>query len=75
MQGSTLDDLAGFIRDRMEAATRDKAIYDRNHARLNGQLLQGELNMGGAVLAWIERRHAGDDVMTGEDDDPEAAGE
>lgn len=40
----------------MAAAAADKALYDRSGARLNGQLLQGELNMGAAVLTWLERR-------------------
>lgn len=43
----------------MEGAARDKVLYDRGGARLNGQLLQGEMNMGTAVLAWIERAQAG----------------
>lgn len=59
MQPSLPDELVAFIRDRMAAAARDKVLYDRNGARLNSQLLQGEINMGTAVLTWLERRHAG----------------
>jgi hypothetical protein len=58
MQASLVDDLTAFIRARMEAATRDKLLYDRNGARLNGQLLQGEINMGTAILAWLQKRGA-----------------
>jgi len=56
MPASLLDDLATFVRTRMDAAARDKILYERNGARLNGQLLQGEINMGAAVLAWLERQ-------------------
>jgi hypothetical protein len=59
MEPSLLDELETFIRTRMEAATRDKALYERNGARLNAQLLQGEINMGTAVLDWLSRRRAG----------------
>ncbi len=65
---SPLDDLEAFLRARMTAAAQDKAIYDRNQARLNSQLLQGELNMGTAVLAWLERQRAG---AAATDDEPE----
>jgi hypothetical protein len=68
---TSLDELAALIRARMAAAARDKLLYDRDGARLNGQLLQGEINMGTAVLAWIERARTG--VATtadaGEDED------
>lgn len=60
MQASLSDTLSAFIRARMAAAARDKALYDRNGARLNGQLLQGEINMGTAVLAWLEAQRGGD---------------
>lgn len=59
MERSLLDELEAFIRARMEAAARDKALYERNGARLNAQLLQGEINMGTAVLDWLSRRRAG----------------
>ena len=75
MQASVLDELARFIRARMEAAAQDKAIYDRNGARLNGQLLQGELNMGTAVLAWLDRQRAGEETAEVEDEEPEVTGE
>ncbi len=64
-------ELEAFIRARMAAAERDRALYDRNQARLNSQLLQGELNMGTAVLAWIERRTA----TSGEEGEAEEASE
>ena len=70
MQASLLDNLAAFIRGRMEQAALDKTLYDRNGARLNGQLLQGEINMGAAVLAWLDRRRAGADEAA-EDEEPE----
>ena len=75
MQASALDELTGFIRARMEAAAQDKAIYDRNGARLNGQLLQGELNMGTAVLAWLERRRAGEEAPEAEDEEADTTEE
>ncbi len=65
---SPLDDLEAFLRARMTAAAQDKAIYDRNHARLNSQLLQGELNMGTAVLAWLERQRAGEAAVNAEEE-------
>jgi hypothetical protein len=60
MEPSLLDELEAFIRARMGAAARDKALYERNGARLNAQLLQGEINMGTAVLDWLSRRRAGE---------------
>ncbi len=68
-----LDELETFLRARITAATQDKAIYDRNHARLNSQLLQGEINMGTAVLSWLERQRAGADSATAEDEPEPAA--
>ena len=67
----TFDDLAAFIRARMGAAARDKVLYDRSGARLNAQLLQGEMNMGTAVLAWIERAQAGAPAAEAEAEDDE----
>ena len=54
-----LAELEVLIRDRMRLAMRDKVLFERESARLNGQLLQGEINMGVAVLSWIERLRAG----------------
>ena len=69
------DDLVAFIRARMEAAAVDKAIYERNGARLNGQLLQGEINMGNAVLTWLEKQRTGVAETEAEDEeDVDAAG-
>lgn len=76
MSSTSLDELAEFVRRRMDLAVKDKAIYLRNGARLNEQILQGELNMGGAVLTWIERAQAGA-AATADDDaeDNDEAGE
>ncbi len=73
MQPALIDNLVAFIRERMEAAARDKALYERDGARLNSQLLQGEINMGAAVLAWLQRQQTGlpateDEEETGEAD-------
>jgi hypothetical protein len=68
-----IDDLTAFIATRMGAATRDKAMYDRNGARLNGQLLQGEINMGTAVLAWLEKARAGASPAVEEEEEAEEA--
>jgi hypothetical protein len=67
-----LDALEALVRERMRAALADKAAFERDGQRLNSQLMQGELNMGSAVLAWIERtrRGAGADVE-GDDEEPE----
>jgi hypothetical protein len=54
-----LDDLAAFVRGRVRLATKDKALFERDGQRLNSQLMQGEINMGTAVLVWIERRRTG----------------
>jgi hypothetical protein len=71
MNATILDDLTGFIRARMDAAARDKLLYDRNNARLNSQILQGEINMGTAILAWLEKARQGEIAAT--DDEDEAA--
>jgi hypothetical protein len=58
----TADDLIAIealVRERMRAALNDKTAYERDGQRLNSQLMQGELNMGSAVLAWIEQRRGG----------------
>jgi hypothetical protein len=71
-----LDDLAAFLQTRMDAAARDRLLYGRDGARFNAQLLQGELNMGAAVLAWIERARAGTESGgESEELDDEAAGD
>lgn len=63
-----LDALEALVRDRMRAAALDKAAFERDGQRLNSQLMQGELNMGAAVLAWIERRRHGAPVDAEEED-------
>lgn len=75
MQAGLLDDLSAFVRARMAAAARDKALYDRDGARLNGQLLQGEINMGTAVLAWLDRQRPGDQAAADDEDDAEVISE
>ncbi|MFN8559850.1 MAG: hypothetical protein U0531_21700 [Dehalococcoidia bacterium] len=70
MTNAQLDDLIAYIRTRSEAAARDKRLYDRNGARLNAQLLQGEINMGAAVLTWIAAARAGA-APTEQDDEDE----
>lgn len=54
-----LGDLEAFVRGRLRLAAHDKALFERDGQRLNSQLMQGEINMGSAVLAWIERRRQG----------------
>lgn len=54
-----LAELEALVRERMRLAMRDKALFERDGARLNSQLLQGEINMGAAVTSWIERLRAG----------------
>ena len=72
MTSSLIDDLTAFIRSRMAAAAEDKLLYERNGARLNAQVLQGEINMGTAVLTWLERAQAGQ--AAGEPEDEEREG-
>lgn len=67
-----LNVLARIVRERMERAAGDKALFERHGQRLNSQLMQGELNMGTAVLAWIERQQ-GQDVPEPELDEEEPA--
>lgn len=71
MQSSLVVELSAFIRARVAAAAEDKLLYDRNGARLNGQLLQGEINMGTAVLAWLEKQQAGPAAAEDEDEEGE----
>jgi hypothetical protein len=54
-----LAEIETLVRERMRMAMRDKVLYERDGARLNGQLLQGEINMGAAVISWIERLRQG----------------
>lgn len=64
--------LEASVRERMRLALTDKAAFERDGQRLNSQLMQGELNMGRAVLGWIERQRAGADAapLTVDDDEP-----
>lgn len=57
-----MDDLSAIeqlVRERMRAALADKSAFERDGQRLNSQLMQGEINMAAAVLAWIERLRQG----------------
>jgi hypothetical protein len=69
-----LSDLEALIRNRLALATSDKATFERHGQRLNGQLMQGEVNMGTAVLAWIERLRQGTAATADDETDDEAAG-
>lgn len=74
MQPAVLDALNLYIRARVEAAARDKLLYEQDGARLNAQLLQGEINMGAAVLEFLARQDtsaplASGDIDTDEDED------
>jgi hypothetical protein len=64
------DDLEAFVRERLRLAVQDKALFERDGQRLNSQLMQGEINMGNAVLAWIERRRLGATAEEVEEDEP-----
>jgi hypothetical protein len=76
VNATILDDLTGFIRARIDAASRDKVLYDRNNARLNSQILQGEINMGTAVLAWLVKARQGEVAAADEEDEEDTvAGE
>jgi len=68
-----LDELEALVRGRLGSALRDKAAFERDGQRLNSQLMQGEINMGTTVLAWIARRRAGDQAATEDDEADEAA--
>ena len=63
-----LAELEALIRERMRLAMRDKVLFERDGARLNGQLLQGEINMGAAVISWIERLRTGTPAAEIEDE-------
>ena len=70
------DDLTALetlVRERMRAALSDKAAFERDGQRLNSQLMQGELNMANAVLAWIEQRRSGAATTDEEDDEVEVS--
>ena len=56
-----------LVRERMRLAMRDKVLFERDDQRLNSQLMQGEINMGTAVLGWIERQRQG--VAANEEDE------
>ncbi len=65
-----LGELEAVVRERMRLAMRDKVLFERDGQRLNSQLMQGEINMGMAVLGWIERQRAG-----AAEDEPDAEDE
>ena len=65
-----LTDLEAFVRERMRLAQIDKAAFERDGHRLNIQVMQGELNMGAAVIGWIERYRHGESAPAA-DDEPE----
>ena len=72
-------DLEAFVRERMRLAQVDKAAFERDGQRLNSQVMQGELNMGAAVIAWIERMRQGAPAAEVADevedaDEPDASG-
>ena len=71
-----LDDLEALVRERLRLATHDKVLFERDGQRLNSQLMQGEINMGTAVLGWIALRRQGSALADVEDDtddnDPDA---
>ncbi len=68
-----LAELESLVRGRIRLAIQDKALFERDDQRLNTQLMQGEINMGTAVLGWIERIGEGAsppaDDDTGDSDD------
>ena len=64
-------DLEAFVRERMRLAQVDKAAFERDGHRLNSQVMQGELNMGAAVIGWIERYRLGESAPAA-DDEPES---
>ncbi len=66
-----LTDLEAFVRERMRLAQVDKAAFERDGHRLNSQVMQGELNMGTAVIGWIERYRRGEGAPAA-DDEPES---
>jgi hypothetical protein len=63
-----LDDLEALVRERLRLATQDKVLFERDGQRLNSQLMQGEINMGMAVLGWIALRRQGIALADVEDD-------
>ena len=70
-QPDVLDELEAVVRERMRLAMRDKVLFERDGQRLNSQLMQGEINMGLAVLGWIERQRQGAAAAEDEDVDEE----
>lgn len=70
-----LSTLEASVRERMRLARADKAAFERDGQQLNSQLMQGELNMGRAVITWIERQRAGADAVQIAADQDEAVEE
>ena len=70
-QSDVLGELEAVVRERMWLAMRDKVLFERDGQRLNSQLMQGEINMGLAVLGWIERQRQGAAAAEDEDVDEE----
>lgn len=75
MQPAVLDALNLYIRARVEAAARDKLLYEQDGARLNAQLLQGEINMGAAVLEFLARQDTSTPLTGGDIDEDDDDGE
>lgn len=70
-QSDVLGELEAVVGERMRLAMRDKVLFERDGQRLNSQLMQGEINMGLAVLGWIERQRQGAAAAEDEDVDEE----
>jgi hypothetical protein len=70
-----LDDLEARVRERLNLAMHDKVLFERDGQRLNSQLMQGEINMGTAVLGWIERRRQGVAIEEIDEDSSESESE
>jgi hypothetical protein len=68
-----LTTLEALVRERIRAALSDKAAFERDGQRLNSQLMQGEINMGNAVLAWIEQCRGGATTTDEEEDEVEVS--
>src|SRR5262245_35839516 len=70
-----LAELEALVRERRQRAIHDKALFELHGQRLNSQLMQGEINMGTAMLDWIERSRAGaaliPDDEAAESDEPD----
>jgi hypothetical protein len=70
-----LGDLEALVRERLNLAMHDKVLFDRDGQRLNSQLMQGEINMGTAVLGWIERHRLGGAIAAIDEDSVESESE